>query len=96
MGSSELTGRNTLAMLPSGLEIALVDHSSEARHSAIAAEEKKMLRYIPGLAGAVAALVAFHLLGVLDFTIRILIFFVVYLVVTIAIDRAMSRYGKDK
>jgi len=55
-----------------------------------------MLRYVPGLVGAVAALVAFWMLGVLDFTIRILIFFAVYLVVTIAIDRAMSRYGKDK
>lgn len=53
-----------------------------------------MLRYIPGLAGAVAAMVAFRLLGVFDFSVRVLIFFVVYLAVTIFVDKAMARYGK--
>ena len=53
-----------------------------------------MLRYIPGLVGAVAAMVAFHLLGMLDFSFRILIFFAVYLAVTIFVHKAMARYGK--
>lgn len=52
-----------------------------------------MLRYIPGLLGAVAAMVAFRLLGMLDFSLRILIFLAVYLVVTIFVDKAMARYG---
>ena len=53
-----------------------------------------MLRYIPGLLGALAAMVALRLLGMLDFPFRILIFFAVYLIVTIFVDNAMSRYGK--
>ena len=53
-----------------------------------------MLRYIAGLVGAVAAMVAFRLLGMLDFSVRILIFFAVYLAVTIFVDKAMARYGK--
>ena len=53
-----------------------------------------MLRYIPGLVGAVAAMVAFRLLGMLDFSLRILIFFATYLAVTIFVDKAMTRYGK--
>jgi len=53
-----------------------------------------MLRYIPGLVGAVAAMVAFRLLGMLDFSFRILIFFAMYLAVTIFVDKAMARYGK--
>ena len=52
-----------------------------------------MLRYIPGLLGAVAAMVSFSLLGVLDFSLRILVFFAVYLVVTIFVDKSMVRYG---
>jgi len=53
-----------------------------------------MLRYMPGLVGAVTAMVAFRLLSMLDFSVRILIFFAVYLVVTIFVDKAMARYGK--
>ena len=53
-----------------------------------------MLRYIPGLLGAMAAMVAFRLLGMLDFSLRILVFLVVYLAVTIFVDKAMTRYGK--
>ena len=53
-----------------------------------------MLRYIPGLLGALAAMFAFRLLSMLDFSFRILIFFAVYLVVTIFVDKAMARYGK--
>jgi membrane protein implicated in regulation of membrane protease activity len=58
--------------------------------------ETPMLRYIPGLIGALAAMVAFRLLGMLDFSVRILIFFAVYLLVTILVDKAMSRYGSNK
>lgn len=53
-----------------------------------------MLRYIAGLVGAVAAMIAFRFLGMLDFSLRILIFFAVYLVVTIFVDKALARYGK--
>ena len=55
-----------------------------------------MLRYIAGLVGAVAAMIAFRLLGMLDFSLRILIFLVVYLAVTIAVDKALARYGKKE
>jgi hypothetical protein len=55
-----------------------------------------MLRYIAGLAGAVAAMVAFRLLGMLDFSARFLIFIAVYLTVTIIVDKAMARYGKKE
>jgi len=58
--------------------------------------ETTLLRYIPGLIGALAAMIAFRLLGMLDFSVRILIFFAVYLVVTILVDKAMTRYGKKK
>jgi hypothetical protein len=54
------------------------------------------LRYIAGLFGAVAAMIAFRLLGMLDLSLRILIFLAVYLAVTIAVDKALSRYGKNK
>ena len=53
-----------------------------------------MLRYIAGLVGAVAAMIAFGVLVMLDFSIRILIFFAVYLAVTIFVDKALARYGK--
>jgi hypothetical protein len=58
--------------------------------------ETTMLRYISGLIGALAAMIAFRLLGMLDFSVRILIFFAVYLLVTILVDKAMTRYGKKK
>lgn len=53
-----------------------------------------MLRYVPGLVGAVAAMVAFRLLSMFDFSVRILIFLAVYVAMTIAVDKAMARYGK--
>jgi len=55
-----------------------------------------MLRYIPGLLGAIGAMIAFRLLGALDFSLRLLVFIVVYLVVTVIVDRAMMRYGKQR
>ena len=53
-----------------------------------------MLRYVPGLVGAVAAMAAFRLFGMLDFSLRFLVFVAVYLAVTIFVDKAMARYGK--
>ncbi|MDH4109234.1 MAG: hypothetical protein OEW35_13020 [Gammaproteobacteria bacterium] len=55
-----------------------------------------MLRYIPGLIGAIGAMIAFRLLGALDFSLRLVIFIAVYIVVTVAVDRAMMRYGKQR
>jgi len=55
-----------------------------------------MLRYVPGLVGAIAAMLAYRLLGMLDFSIRLLLFIVVYIVVTVAVDKAMTRYGKPR
>jgi membrane protein implicated in regulation of membrane protease activity len=53
-----------------------------------------MLKYIPGMLGAIAAMVVFRLLSMFDLSVRFVVFFVVYLVVTIAIDKAMTRYGR--
>ena len=53
-----------------------------------------MLRFVPGIIGAVAAMIAFWSLGVFDFSWRALAFFVVYIVVTVAVDTGMSRYGR--
>lgn len=53
-----------------------------------------MLKYIPGMLGAIAAMAVFRLLIMFDLSIRFVAFFLVYLVVTIAVDKAMSRYGR--
>jgi len=53
-----------------------------------------MLKYMPGFVGAVAAMIAFRLLGALEFSWRALIFFVVYLLVTVSVDKALARYGR--
>ncbi|HNP62532.1 MAG TPA: hypothetical protein PKH39_01290 [Woeseiaceae bacterium] len=53
-----------------------------------------MLKYIPGLAGALAAMTVYRLLSMLEFSLRILIFFAMYLAVTIFVDKAMARYGR--
>ena len=55
-----------------------------------------MLKYLPGLIGAVAAMAAFRLLAMLDFSVRVLIFVFIYLLVTVLVDLAMARYGKKK
>lgn len=54
-----------------------------------------VVRYLPGLIGAVAAFVALKLLillGVSSLGFEILAFFVVYLVVTVLTDKAMRAY----
>jgi hypothetical protein len=55
-----------------------------------------MLRYLPGLIGAIAAMTAFQLLTRADFSVRVLVFIVVYLLATVCVDNAMARYGKHK
>jgi membrane protein implicated in regulation of membrane protease activity len=54
-----------------------------------------VIRYLPGLIGAVAGFVALKLLILLGFAslgFEILAFFVVYLVVTVLADKAMRAY----
>ena len=55
-----------------------------------------LMRLLPGLIGAAAALVALkliHLVGLEGLTAEIIVFLVAYLVVALAVDRAMKRYG---
>lgn len=55
-----------------------------------------MIRFVPGLIGALAAYVALVLIGWLDNGwIRATIFFGVYLLVTVAAERAMSSYRRQ-
>jgi len=54
-----------------------------------------MLRYIPGLVGALGAMLVFRLLAVLDFSARLLVFVLAYLAITVLVDKAMSRYGRQ-
>lgn len=53
-----------------------------------------MLRYIPGLLGALGAMLVFRLLGMLDFSVRLLAFIVAYVAITVVVDKAMARYGR--
>ena len=54
-----------------------------------------MIRFLPGIAGAVAAYVALiFTLWLESAWIHAVVFFGVYVVVTFAIDKAMKQYGK--
>jgi hypothetical protein len=56
-----------------------------------------MLRYIPGLAAALAAFIALKLVGlVLSLGLQFLVFVVTYLAVVFAVDAALTRYGQAK
>lgn len=58
-----------------------------------------LMRLIPGLIAAAAALLAMKLVSILGFvsqTLEIIIFFVVYLVVAVFAHRAMLRYNRPK
>jgi len=56
-----------------------------------------MLRYIPGLAGALAAFVALKLVGLVgSLGIQLLVFLATYGVVFFAVDSALTRYGQAK
>lgn len=55
-----------------------------------------MIRFVPGLIGALAAYAALVLIGWLgNGWVRVAVFFGVYLFVTVAADRAMSRYRRQ-
>ena len=56
-----------------------------------------LVRLIPGLIAAVAALVAMRLIGIFGFasdTFQIIVFFLTYIVVAVLVDGAMRKYGK--
>ncbi len=56
-----------------------------------------MLKHIPGLIGASVAMTVFRFTTMLDpLWLRFVLFGAVYIAVTIAVDRAMSNYGKEK
>jgi hypothetical protein len=55
-----------------------------------------LIRYLPGLIGAIVAFAALKFaifLGATQTGWQILVFFVVYLIVAVAADRAMIAYG---
>ena len=56
-----------------------------------------MLRFLPGLAGAAGAFIALKLIAPIISTsllVEVIVFAVIYVVITLLIDRAMSRYGR--
>lgn len=56
-----------------------------------------LVRLIPGLAAAAAALVAAKVIRMLpigSLTLEILVFFVTYIVIVVMVDRAMKGYGR--
>ena len=56
-----------------------------------------MLKYIPGLVGATLAMTVFRFTTWLDpLWLRFVVFGVVYIGVTIAVDKALANYGKSK
>ena len=61
--------------------------------------ENKMLRFLPGAAGAAGAFIVFKLIARLEFAalwIEVLIYAAVYIAVTVAVDRAMVGYGRNR
>jgi hypothetical protein len=55
-----------------------------------------LIRYLPGLIGAIVAFAALKFaifLGATQTGWQILVFFVVYIIVAVAADRAMIAYG---
>ena len=56
-----------------------------------------MLRFLPGIIGAACAFVALKILVILEIItlwLEVGIYAVVFIVVSLAVDRAMSRYGR--
>lgn len=55
-----------------------------------------MLKYIPGLVGAIAAYLGLKFISWiagLSFGVQIVVFLVIYFVVAFFVDKAMSQYG---
>ncbi len=58
-----------------------------------------LVRLVPGLVAAAAALAAMEILSVFGFispTLRIVAFFSVYIVIAVLVDRAMAAYGASR
>ncbi len=58
-----------------------------------------MLRFLPGVAGAAGAFIALKLITLIDIVTlwpEVVIYGAAYLTVTIAADRAMVRYGRNR
>lgn len=56
-----------------------------------------MIKFVPGFVGAIAAYVVLKLFGWLQsVSLEALVFFGTYLVVTIFVHVAMTRYGEHK
>ena len=51
-----------------------------------------MVKYLPGFAGAIIAFIALQFLGWLELSLRGLAFLVIYLIVTISVNQALTRY----
>lgn len=56
---------------------------------------KVVLRFVPGLAGALVGFTALKLLGWLALASQLGVFVAAYLLTTIALDHAMRHYGRD-
>ena len=58
-----------------------------------------MVRFVPGVAAAAAALVALKLTAPIDSValwLEVVIYAAVYLAAVVAVDRAMARYGRHR
>jgi membrane protein implicated in regulation of membrane protease activity len=54
-----------------------------------------ILQYVPGVVGAIAGFVNLQFTGWLNnWSLEFVVFIVVYLLVTISLDKAMARYGR--
>ena len=57
-----------------------------------------LIRYLPGLIGAIVAFAALKFaifLGATQTGWQMLVFFLVYIIVAVAADRAMAAYGRS-
>ncbi len=56
-----------------------------------------MLKYVPGIIGATAAMTVFRFLSMIDpLWLRFVIFGGVYVAVTILVDKWLANYGREK
>jgi hypothetical protein len=68
-----------------------------ASYGRVAIGGKTMSRFLPGIAGAAGAFIALKLISlgdIADLGLQIVIYVAAYVVVTVAADRAMVRYGQ--
>ena len=58
-----------------------------------------VLKYIPGLVGAIAAYLGLKFISWiagLSFGVQIVVFLVIYFAVAVAVDKAFAQYGKSQ